>query len=48
MKSGAGVGLRIVTPVGPLRFDYAWPLDKLPGETEKDNGKFYFNFGPSF
>ena len=48
LKSGAGVGLRITTPVGPLRFDYAWPLDKVEGEQKKDNGKFYFNFGPSF
>ena len=48
LKAGAGVGVRILTPVGPLKFDYAWPLDIAPGETKKDNGKFYFNFGPSW
>ena len=48
LKSGAGIGVRILTPVGPLKFDYAWPLDIAPGETKKDNGKFYFNFGPSW
>ena len=49
LRSGVGVGLRITTPVGPLRFDYAWPLDAAPGEQDKKkNGKFYFNFGQSF
>lgn len=48
LKSGAGVGIRINTPVGPLKFDYAWPLDKLEGDSKKSNGKFYFNFGPSW
>ena len=48
LKSGAGIGVRILTPVGPLKFDYAWPLDIAPGDSKKDNGKFYFNFGPSW
>ena len=27
---GAGVGVRYLSPVGPLRFDIGWPLDRRP------------------
>lgn len=39
-----GVGLRVNTPVGPLRFDFGWPV----GDTEESGMKFYFNMGQSF
>lgn len=39
-----GVGLRVNTPVGPLRFDFGWPV----GNSEKSGMKFYFNMGQSF
>lgn len=55
---GAGAGIRFNSPIGPLRFDVAWPLygkvyneqsanaDKI--EDIKREMKFYFNVGHSF
>ncbi|MGH7277300.1 MAG: BamA/OMP85 family outer membrane protein, partial [Candidatus Rokuibacteriota bacterium] len=31
LRSGAGVGVRVSTPVGPLRLDVGYPLDDAPG-----------------
>ncbi len=32
LKVGAGVGLRYITPFGPLRIDAAVPLNRDPGD----------------
>ena len=40
----AGVGLRINTPMGPLRFDFGWPI----GDDRRSGMEFYFNMGQSF
>ena len=48
LKKGYGVGVRLNTPIGPLRFDYGWPMDPEKKGEKKDKGKFYFSFGQSF
>ncbi|MFH1577827.1 MAG: outer membrane protein assembly factor BamA, partial [Candidatus Omnitrophota bacterium] len=47
-KAGFGFGARIKTPMGPLRLDYAFPLNKQPGEDEKKTGRFHFSMGGGF
>jgi translocation and assembly module TamA len=42
-KIGSGVGIRWVSPVGPIRFDVAWPVS----ETEKDDFRVHFSMGPN-
>ncbi|MGL5049528.1 MAG: BamA/OMP85 family outer membrane protein [Fusobacteriaceae bacterium] len=46
VATAAGVGLRLNTPIGPLRFDFGWPIGKKIGETS--GMQFYFNMGQSF
>lgn len=45
IRESAGVGLRYITPVGPLRADYAFKLNKNRGES---TGRFHFTFGHIF
>ncbi len=47
IKSGTGVGLRVKTPIGPIKLDYGIPLNKEEGE-EKKSGKFYFSVSRGF
>jgi len=46
LKSGTGVGLRVKTPIGPIKLDYGIPLSNEPGK--KKNGKFYFSVSRGF
>jgi len=32
VKAGAGVGIRWVSPVGPIRIEYGWKINPQPGE----------------
>ena len=43
--SGAGLGLRYKTPVGPIRFDVAVPVS---GDTAADDFQFYIGVGQTF
>jgi outer membrane protein assembly complex protein YaeT len=45
MKWGAGFGLRYMSPIGPLRAEVAWKLDRLPGESAYE---FHISFGNPF
>ncbi len=45
LRWGAGLGLRFETPVGPLRLEYGWKLDRLPGESK---GELFLAFGNPF
>ena len=40
-----GVGLRADTPIGLLRLDWAFPLDRREGDS---SSKVYFGFGNTF
>ena len=46
-KAGAGFGLRVKTPIGPVNLDYGYPLNDEPGE-ESRSGKFYFSVSRGF
>jgi outer membrane protein insertion porin family len=45
VRTGAGIGLHYLTPVGPLRLEYGLKLDRKPGE---DPGAFAFSVGYPF
>lgn len=46
-KTGVGFGVRIKTPVGPLKLDYGIPLNKQPGK-ENRQGRFHFSMSHGF
>jgi len=45
-KSGTGVGMRVTTPIGPVRLDVGFPLSEIEGE--KREPRFHFNISRSF
>jgi len=45
MRWGVGLGLRYVTPAGPLRLEYGWKLDREEGES---SGELFVSFGVPF
>jgi outer membrane protein insertion porin family len=34
LRSGVGAGVRVTTPVGPLRLDVGYPLDRVPRQSQ--------------
>jgi outer membrane protein insertion porin family len=45
LRSSVGVGLRVTTPLGPIRFDYGYGLNYEPGDKR---GRFHFSMGYVF
>jgi outer membrane translocation and assembly module TamA len=54
MRWGAGLGLRVDTPIGPLRLEYGWKLDRKSfvawdGTIVKEPpGELFLSFGNPF
>ena len=46
LKSGVGVGIRVATPIGPIRLDLGFPLNAV--KDEKLRPRFHFNISPNF
>ncbi|PID57506.1 outer membrane protein assembly factor BamA [candidate division KSB3 bacterium] len=44
-REAVGTGLRLLTPIGPFRFDYGWKLDRRDGESP---GEYYITIGSAF
>ena len=45
-KQGAGVGVRVKTPIGPIRLDWGYPLSE--NHDDKKEGRFYFSVSHGF
>lgn len=45
IRWGAGLGLRVATPAGPLRLEYGYKLDRKAGESP---GEVFLSFGVPF
>ena len=45
LRKTSGLGLRYLTPVGPIGLDYAWKLDRREGETAAE---WHFTIGAVF
>ncbi len=43
---GVGAGVRVKTPIGPVKLDAGYPLDDVEGESKKI--RFYFNISQGF
>ncbi|MFH1593401.1 MAG: outer membrane protein assembly factor BamA [Candidatus Omnitrophota bacterium] len=45
-KQGTGVGIRVKTPIGPVKIDWGYPLSKNQGDEQE--GQFYFSMSHGF
>lgn len=46
LKFGTGMGVRVKTPLGPVKLDYAWPLSDNHDDAKR--GRFYFSMSHGF
>ncbi|MDL2286335.1 outer membrane protein assembly factor BamA [Desulfococcaceae bacterium OttesenSCG-928-F15] len=46
LKRSYGGGIRWFSPVGPIRLEYGYPLDKIDGESQ--SGRWEFSMGSAF
>jgi len=46
-KTGVGFGVRVKTPIGPLKLDYGIPIDEQPGKEDRE-GRFHFSMSHGF
>ncbi len=46
LKYGVGTGIRIKTPIGPVRLDFGYPFNTDPGQEKK--GRFHFSMSRGF
>jgi outer membrane protein insertion porin family len=47
LKTGIGFGVRVKTPIGPLKLDYGFPLDEVI-DNEGKEGRFHFSMSHGF
>ncbi|MDP2941812.1 MAG: outer membrane protein assembly factor BamA [Candidatus Omnitrophota bacterium] len=47
-KSGAGIGVRIKSPIGPIMLDFGIPFNKAPGDDKRKGGRFHFSASQGF
>jgi outer membrane protein insertion porin family len=45
LRAGVGVGLRYISPIGPIRLEIGWPLDRLAGD---DPNVIFLSLGNPF
>lgn len=48
LKNGVGIGVRYLSPIGPLRAGIGWKLDRERGALEEPAYELFFNIGNPF
>ncbi|MDP2980500.1 MAG: BamA/TamA family outer membrane protein, partial [Candidatus Omnitrophota bacterium] len=46
IKIGVGTGVRIKTPIGPVKLDYGFPVN--PDKDQSDTGRIHFSMSRGF